>query len=253
MSYHIDQVNGDSSQGQVDEAKRQANAAIDIIAKTEAVIEVQEREHAGKEAEGKRDIASHEEALSKDAAAQDSAEATVASEMVMQGAPAAIQLASTGAEILMDRTKSDPGRMDSKKLSRATNGMISSASTMEDMIDKMKSDGVTGKVGSFQSLFDKDEDILARSNIQGQFTSGSKTTGMEVPPDAINVSFVKSLAQDLGQKAHYEMTLANASRAEQQIAPKMGGPGLNLNGMGNGPKFREPKDEQVQDDTTAWA
>lgn len=253
MSYNIDQVNGDSSSGQIDEARRQANAAIDVIAKEEAVVEVQKRENAGKEVEVKRDIASYEDDLLKESTAQDSAEATVTEELVMQGAPAAIQLASTGAQILTDRKQSDPGHIDSKKLNKQTNGMVSSADTMESVIDRMKSSGAIDKVGSFQSLFDKGEDLLARSKIQSTFSSESKTTGMAVPPDSINVNFVKSLTQDLGQKAHYEMTLANASRAEQTISPKMGGPGLNLNGMGNGPKFREPKDERVQDDTTAWA
>lgn len=244
MAYNIDQVNGESSEGQRQEAIRQANSAVDVIAKTEAVVEVQKRENAGQEVEAKRDMARYEaDALKEEAGVgQDSAEATVAQELATSGMPAAVQLVSTGAQMLSG-TRSNPSYMDPKKLSKMTGGTVTSASTMEDMAEKMFS----SFVGAPES---KGAELIARSNAQSGFTSGSKTTGMAVPPDAINVKFVKDLTQDLGQKAYYEKTLANANRPAAR--PQM--PGLGHDGYKSGPKYKMTNKDDTPDETTsAWA
>lgn len=243
MAYNIDQVNADSTEGQRQEAIRQANSAVDVIAKTEAVVEVQKRENAGQEVEARRDMARYEADVLKEetSIAEDSAEATVATEVASAGMPAAVQLASMGAQ-MFSGVRSNPGHMDPKKLSKMTGGTVTSAGTMEDMASSM----LGSFVGEPES---KGSELLARSNAQSAFTAGSKTTGMAVPPDAINVKFVKDLTQDLGQKAYYEQTLANANRPAAR--PQM--PGLGHNGYKDGPKFREPTDREVKDDTTVWA
>ena len=244
MAYNIDQVNGDSSEGQRQEAIRQANSAVDVIAKTEAVVEVQKRENAGQEVEAKRDMARYEaDALKEETgAAQDSAEATVAQELATSGMPAAVQLVSTGAQMLSG-SRSNPGHVDPKKLSKMTGGTVTSAGTFED--------GISAMLGSFVGEPEsKGAELVARSNAQSAFTAGSKTTGMAVPPDAINVKFVKDLTQDLGQKAYYEQTLANANRPSAQ--PKM--PGLGHDSYASGPKYKlTNKDDTTEETTSAWA
>lgn len=247
MSYNIDQVNGESSQAQIDEARRQANAEIQTISQTEAVVEKEQCAQNAKEEQYDRDHAVYEEESRK----EETAEATVASEIAAQGAPAAVQLAGIAQQMVTDSKQMDPARFDGAKLAKQTNGMTSGAKTMEDVIDSMK--GGSTKLASFSGSENPLESLVERSNIQSMFTAHSKPTGMAVPPDAINVAQVKSLTQDLTQKAHYEMTLSNAAKAEQELsaaqrnmAPGLGGPSMSL---ASGPK----PPTKMTDEETAMA
>ncbi|NQZ14098.1 MAG: hypothetical protein HRT94_04640 [Alphaproteobacteria bacterium] len=243
MSYNIDQVNEQSSQGQIDEAKRQAMSDIEMNAREIAVASDENRKESAKEEKYNKDQSAYESAATKEA----TTESTVATEVAMQGAPAAVQLAGMAGKMISDTKQMDPGRFDAKKLAKQTNGMSQNAQTMEDVIDAMA--GGSKKHASFQGSENPAGQLVERSNIQSMFTAQSKPRGMAVPPDAITVKQVK-LEMNLGQQAHYEATLANAAKAERALSaanrPGLSGPSMS---MADGPK----RPTHMNDEETAMA
>ncbi|MEM9468531.1 MAG: hypothetical protein AAF988_00030 [Pseudomonadota bacterium] len=234
MSYNIDQVNAESSAGQIEEARRQALSEIDTIAKTEAIIQEKSRQVEGERVDRGRKQAGYEEDLRAENAA--TAEGDVAIEAATAGMPAGIEMAKTAGAVLTDRKQSDPAHLDNSKLDKMTGGMVKSANTFESMLKSFMGDE-NPKVA-----------LMERAEIQGGFTAANKDEapkGMAVPPESANiqsVQLVQSLSVNLGQKAHYEATLANAAKAEQQLSARnnpslgpggMAGPSMTL---ANGPK-----------------
>ena len=250
MSDHIAGVTAQDDVGVIEKAAFDAKAIVAEQVEQAGAVEAAEQQAVGQEAIEHQEASSDGEVSAPEAKGSTEGDLAVNMAVDATGIHPGIQVAGSLAKEI---SNPDPAKFDAGKIAKQTNGMSGNVQTVESVIKQMKSGD---KLGSFKGAFDKGADVLDRANIGSDFLSGKGVQSGSKAASA-ELSSLRQVKQAVyGHRLASEQKLTQAQVALEQKGPQMAqtqqqlgmsGPGM---GLGTGPKFRPPKDEQTQDNTT---
>ena len=254
---YVETPKDDASFGELEAIRSAAAASVGTATEVAGEAVVQEAKAAGAAEEGRRAEAGEAEAARSEGAVQASAESRVAQEAVTNALAPGLQVALAGVEALNEERSNPKASVDTASIEKLTGGMVGrQATSFEDGFKKIKSNPngnlqdsarriETGDTG--RGLFEKAETSASSLRSQGSCVASWKQ--MQESSQVMQQTRDMALGNRMANEAVYARAVSLQAQQAPQHQQQMA---LNHGGLGQGPKFKEPK-EETGDGSESWA